>query len=133
MSVSLLSGDGSGAPVNQNDIDGSANNFIFVQCRLGFTSNYATNGDTLDLTPLASFGLLFANFIEASIESNGGAAGNPGLAGGNYQYLLGTTLANGKLKIFATAGTELGAGAYPASITGDVVTLTLVFRKLRNY
>jgi len=43
----------------------------------------------------------------------------------------GTALHNWKLKVFAGGGTELTAGAYPASVTTDIVQLSITARKLR--
>ncbi len=41
----------------------------------------------------------------------------------------GTALNNWKLKAFAGGGTEITAGAYPASVITDVVQLSITLRK----
>jgi hypothetical protein len=41
----------------------------------------------------------------------------------------GTALYNWKLKAFAGGGTEITAGAYPASVTTDVVQSSITARK----
>jgi hypothetical protein len=37
---------------------------------------------------------------------------------------------NWKLKAFTGGGTEVSAGAYPASVTTDIVQITITARKL---
>jgi hypothetical protein len=44
--------------------------------------------------------------------------------GGYYaQFVPGTTLANGKIHFYASEGSELANGAYPAAISGGVLTV----------
>lgn len=43
----------------------------------------------------------------------------------NFKY----DTAAGKVKVFAPAGTELTAAAYPAGVTGDVVVMELEYPK----
>jgi hypothetical protein len=42
----------------------------------------------------------------------------------------GTALNNWKLKAFTGGGTEITAGAYPASVATDIVQLSITLRKL---
>ena len=94
------------------------------------SGNYTAGGDTVNLTSL----LNPKNFSNA-------LAGYPGKiedfsieqmpAGYGGELIPGTTLANWKLKIFTTSNTELGAGAYPAAITGDTIYLRFKGPKLR--
>ena len=42
----------------------------------------------------------------------------------------GTALNTWKLKAFVGGGTEITAGAYPSSVTTDIVQLTITARKL---
>ena len=42
----------------------------------------------------------------------------------------GSALNNWKLKTFTGGGTEVTAGAYPASVTTDIVQITITARKL---
>jgi hypothetical protein len=44
--------------------------------------------------------------------------------------VTGLALNNWKLKAFAGGGTEVSAGAYPASVTTDAVQITITARKL---
>jgi hypothetical protein len=132
MAITIQSSDGLGAPANNTDIDASGNNFAYTASRLSFSGSYSTGGDTLDLTPL--LGSLPSGALPISMfaEGNGPTASQQG-GGGYYAVLAGTTLANNKLKIFSSGGSEIGAGAYPAAVTTDVVTLQILWRKLRNF
>jgi hypothetical protein len=49
---------------------------------------------------------------------------------GYYVPVQGSALNNWKLKAFTGSGAELSAGAYPGSVTSDVVQLTVTARKL---
>ena len=79
--------------------------FIF---KVVFTGSYAPGGDTVDFSPFVS-GNNKDFPVSVTEERAGGYA---------FAYAPGTTIADGKLKIFTTAATELGAGAYPAGLTG---------------
>jgi len=92
------------------------------------SGNYATNGDTLDLSQFPVLGS-----TQAPIQ---GTAWMDGLAGYDYVFAPGAALNSGKVKIFqqaATAGAfpELAAGAYPAAITSDTITFYGIFKKLQ--
>jgi hypothetical protein len=50
---------------------------------------------------------------------------------GYYVPVQGSALNNWNLKAFTGGGTELSAGAYPASVTSDIVQLTITARKLQ--
>jgi hypothetical protein len=65
-----------------------------------------------------------AQIIQTFVDSQNGN-------GGYYVPVAGTTLSNWKLKAFTGGGTEVGAGAYPASVTTDVVQITITARKLQ--
>ncbi len=47
-----------------------------------------------------------------------------------HVVVAGSALNNFKLKAFNGGGTEVTAGAYPASITTDIVQLAITARKL---
>jgi hypothetical protein len=49
---------------------------------------------------------------------------------GYYVPVQGSALNNWKLKAFS-GGTELTAGAYPTSVTTDIVQVTITVRKLQ--
>ncbi len=109
MPISLQGSPGNaaaGVTFSSRDVDGSPENFVFATGQLAFSGSYATGGDTVDFTtigPLASATIVFVQ--NAAFNS-------------------------WKLKVFAPGGTEIAAGAYPASVTGDVVSFQLTLRKL---
>lgn len=110
----------------QKDIKG-----LLVTGGLKFTGSYVTGGDTIN------FGLLsidsFAKYIKSNSPPYVCMITGQGVASGSnytYQFIPGTTINNGKVKIYL-AGTELSAGAYPAGITGDVVTFSSQFPKFQ--
>lgn len=124
--MSIKIGGFNGNNFDQNSIQGLEGRFLETIHKLTFSGSYSTGGDTLDFTnggvnsavpPAQSQGIVSINVVAngpaSSVSSNGG----------NYQAQKGTTLANGKLKVFSTAGTELSAGAYPSGVTTDVVYL----------
>lgn len=95
------------------------------------SGSYTTvTGDTLNLNPSSwtdpnGKGLLGeplnATTMPPSIETEN--------LGGYYaQFVPGTTLANGKVHFYSSQGSELGSGAYPAAITGGVLTIKVPLR-----
>jgi hypothetical protein len=107
------------SPLN---VDSSASNFVYAIGTLTFSGNYPTGGDTLDFTQVADK-LPSTQIVQAFAESQNGNSGY-------YVVVLGTALNNFKLKAFNGGGTEVTAGAYPASITSDIVQLAITARKL---
>jgi hypothetical protein len=97
------------------DIDNSGKT-TYVTCLVTPSGNYTTTGDTIDFTTIIGKQYLGKVFIAAKSPLYGYAAGT---TGDSYAVIPGTTMANGKLKINTASATELGAGAYPARITGD--------------
>jgi hypothetical protein len=76
---------------------------------LGFSGNYATNGDTLDFVPLLTLGS--RQVLNAQINGAGGFV---------FRY----DRTNKKVLVYQSGGAaapmaELGAGAYPAGVTGN--------------
>jgi len=112
ITISLLPGN----------VDSSASNFVYAVAALTFSGNYATGGDTLDFTQIASV-LPSDTIVQVFAESQNGNSGY-------YIPVQGSALNNWKLKAFAGGGTEVGAGAYPGSVTSDVVQLSITARKL---
>lgn len=108
--------------VNPLNVDSSANNFVYVVATLTFTGNYVAGGDTLDFTQVADK-LPSTQLVQVFAESQNGNGAN------YYIPVQGSALNNWKLKAFIPAGTEVTAGAYPGSITGDVVQLSITARK----
>ena len=92
------------------------------------SGNYATGGDTLDLS---QFPILASS--QSPIQ---GTAWLAGLAGYDYVFSSGSALNNGKVKIFqqgASAGAfpEPAAGANPSAVTADTITFYGIFKKLQ--
>ena len=112
ITISLASGN----------VDGSASNFVYAIATLTFTGNYVTGGDTLDFTQVADK-LASSQIIQAFAESQNGN-------NGYYVPVQGAALNNWKLKAFVAGGTEVTAGAYPASVTTDIVQLSITAKKL---
>ena len=105
------------------DIDSGEGN-LYVFGLLTASGNYATGGDTPDFTTVASQ----IGASQAPLQVWIG-----GVTGDNYGFVrtASPTLANGKIKINTASNTELGAGAYPARITGDAnIQIEAVFNKL---
>ena len=104
------------------NVDSSASNFVYAIATLTFSGNYPTGGDTLDFTTVADK-LPSTQIVQAFAESQNGNSGY-------YVPVQGSALNNWKLKAFIGGGTEVTAGAYPGSITGDIVQLSITARKL---
>ncbi len=85
-------------------------------------TEYPTGGDTLDFTTVADK-IPSTQIIQAFGESQNGNSGY-------YIPVQGSALNNWKLKCFLGGGTEITAGAYPASVTSDIVQLSITARKL---
>jgi hypothetical protein len=107
------------SPLN---VDSSASNFVYAIGTLTFSGNYPTGGDTLDFTQVADK-LPSTQIVQTFAESQNGN-------GGYYVAIAGSALNNWKLKAFNGGGTEISAGAYPASVTSDIVQLAITARKL---
>lgn len=87
-----------------------------ITYKVTFSGNYATGGDTANLSAATN-----PKFLPGAYPSRAPEVvdiiGNPG--GNGAEFVLGTTMANGAIKQFSAANTELGAGAYNAAVTGD--------------
>lgn len=105
-----------------NNVDSSASNFVYGIATLTFSGSYPTGGDTLDFTTVADK-LPSTQVIQVFAESQNGNSGY-------YIAVQGSALNNWKLKAFSGGGTEITAGAYPASVTTDIVQLSITARKL---
>ena len=105
-----------------NNVDSSASNFVYAIATLTFTGSYPTGGDTLDFTTVADK-LPSTQIIQVFAESQNGNSGY-------YIAVQGSAMNNWKLKAFSGGGTEITAGAYPASVTTDIVQLSITARKL---
>ncbi|MGH9682175.1 MAG: hypothetical protein ACRD4S_00975 [Candidatus Acidiferrales bacterium] len=101
---------------------------IHVSGTIAATGNYATGGDTLDLSQ--------SPVVASSQPPIQGTAWMDGLAGYDYVFIPGAAMNSNKVKIFqqgASAGAfpELAAGAYPAAIASDAITFYGIFKKLQ--
>ena len=105
------------------NVDSSANNLVYAIATLAFSGNYPTGGDTVDFTTIADK-LPSTQIIQAFAESQNGNSGY-------YVAIAGSALNNWKLKAFTGGGTEVAAGAYPASVATDIVQITVTARKLQ--
>jgi hypothetical protein len=105
-----------------NNVDSSASNFIYALATLSFSGSYPTGGDTLDFTTVADK-LASDQIVQVFVDSQNGNSGY-------YVPVQGSALNNWKLKALLGGGTEITAGAYPASVTSDIVQLTITARKL---
>jgi hypothetical protein len=105
------------------DVDAGGHN-LCVHGTLAASGSYSTGGDTLDFTTVA--GQISASQAPVQVWV-GGSTGDV------YAFIRAAspTLANGKVIINAASDTELGAGAYPARITGDTqLQFKAIFNKL---
>ena len=105
-----------------NNVDSSASNFVYAVATLTFSGNYATGGDTLDFTQITNV-IPSDTIVQVFAESQNGNSGY-------YIPVQGASLNNWTLKAFLGGGTEVTAGAYPASVTTDIVQLSITARKL---
>jgi hypothetical protein len=101
---------------------------VHVTGTVAASGNYATGGDTLDLSQFP--------VIASAQPPIQGTAWMDGLAGFDYVFAPGASMTSNKVKIFAQgsgagAFPELAAGAYPAAISGDTITFYGIFPKLR--
>ncbi len=108
--------------LQSTNVDSSASNFVYGLATLTFSGSYPAGGDTLDFTQVADK-LPSTQIVQAFAESQNGNAGY-------YVAIAGSAENNWKLKAFNGGGTEITAGAYPASVTSDIVQLTITARKL---
>ena len=105
-----------------NNVDSSASNFVYAVATLTFSGNYVGGGDTLDFTQVTNV-IPSDTIVQVFAESQNGNSGY-------YIPVQGSALNNWKLKAFLGGGTEVTAGAYPASVTTDIVQLSITARKL---
>lgn len=103
---------------------------LFLKCT--FTANYTTGGDTLNLNPSAftdpnGNGILGYPDSVPSVTPSVFSKNFTGAYSLSDAYVIpGATLGTFKIQL-ATGGVELAAGAYPAGILNQSVTLEVVF------
>lgn len=109
---------------------------IWVTGVLVASGNYSTGGDTVNFqAAVAQANALNAINLGPIIESsqipyNFDAWSQSGNTANGYFAIIGTTQANCKLKVITAFNTELSAGAYPGSVTGDNIAFMAIFPKL---
>jgi hypothetical protein len=108
--------------IHQFDVD-STGKQVYVAGVVTASGSYTTGGDTLDLSN-QSFIPSSQLPKQASLFTQTGQVYN-------YAFIVGTALNNSKVKIYAAGGTELAAGAYPASILNDIIAFSAVYPKLQ--
>jgi hypothetical protein len=103
----------------------------WVTGTITFSGNYVTGGDSLDwTTAIEQIGQSGQTLDAASppqqvmFDSQNGNAGY-------YVAVQGSALNNWKVKCFVGGGAEVGAGAYPSSVTADVIVFQAQFMRLQ--
>ena len=109
----------------------SSGDITQVAGTLTFSGSYATGGDTLDWTTaneqISETGQVLSVATPPKQMSTDSQNGNAGY----YVPVQGSALNNWKVKCFVGSGTEVSAGAYPSSVTGDIVAFRAEFAKLQ--
>jgi hypothetical protein len=116
--------------INVQNVDASGI-VTWVTGTVTFSGNYTTGGDTLDWTTAIEQIGQSGQALDASsppqqvmLDSQNGNAGY-------YVSVQGNALNNWKVKCFVGSGTEVGAGAYPSSVTTDVIAFQAQFMRLQ--
>lgn len=89
--------------LTSNNIDASANNFVYAIATLSFSGSYSTGGDTLDFSTVASVVPSDLPPINVIADSNGGP-GTFGFSGGYFQIVAGNTLKTWLIKFIQAGG-----------------------------
>jgi hypothetical protein len=124
-----------GNPFDLNSIDSNFR-FFTAYYQLTPSGSYVTGGDTVDFTNggINSAAPPSSVIICADVFSNGVAAGL-GAAGGYYTLVPpaggvpSTALTTWKLQAWAAGGTQVAAGAYPSTVTGDTIIAKVTWKK----
>lgn len=86
------------------------------------SGSYATGGETVDLTQIPRVHVRDKSKIKVIwFQSANGVYA--------YNFVFGSNLTNGKIKILTALGTELGAGAYAAGYTSDTPSMFIEYLK----
>jgi len=96
------------------------------------------NGGTISLSEMGRAASVDASELSvanamapsAAARADREACADVAPAQGEGKRIAGSALNNWKLKAFSGGGTEISAGAYPASVTSDAVQITITARKL---
>jgi len=103
----------------------------WVTGTITFSGNYVAGGDSLDwTTAIEQIGQSGQTLDAGSppqqvlFDSQNGNAGY-------YVAVQGSALNNWKVKCFVGSGTEVSAGAYPSSVTADIIVFQAQFMRLQ--
>ena len=96
---------------------------LWVCGTIALSGSYTQGGDTVTF---ASTGVQSSQ-IPFFYTDPSSSAGTAAQAQNSYNWVPGTTQANGKIRCFIGAAAELAAGAYPAAATGDVIVCLFGF------
>lgn len=93
------------------------------------SGNYTTGGDTLDLATITGADGLSTPPSTTQLPIQVVITGQAGYV---YQYVPGSSNANGKVKVLQSASSgnplaEISAAAYPAGVTGDTIIAHATF------
>lgn len=136
--VTLLGFDGN--PFDQRSVEGGGR-FMRCHLRLKLTGSYTTGGDTLDFSngggtpaapstvPPAAANNAAVGPDQVNMMDGPTIAGTVSANGGYYVIIKGTNPTNWKLKVFATAGSEYGAGAYGTDATTDTPEMEAIWSR----
>jgi len=91
-------------------------------------TSYPTGGEVMDFTA-AAFPAGQGHAIPDYVPADTQVDFKDSLAGYIPEWVTGTTLKNGKLKLYSAAGTELANATYPAAAQADEVHFTVRLKK----
>lgn len=108
-------------------------NAWLVTGSIALTGNYATHGDTLNLSK-SSLPISISSVPSFALVTESPAAG-VSASGYSFNYAVGTTLANGALQVFQNAASgspdaEFPAGAYSAGLLAAKVQFQAIIPAL---
>jgi hypothetical protein len=86
-----------------------------------FSGVYTQGGDGVNFLTATN-----PNAIPSAIPSNAAPSEikpGSGVAGYEFEFIIGSNATNGLLKVYTASGTELNAGAYPAALLADMANM----------
>ena len=116
--------------INVQNVDASGT-VVWVTGTVSFSGSYSTGGDTLDWTTAIPQVGQNGSAIPSDSQPQQAMFDSQDGNAGYYVAVQGSALNNWKVKCFQGGGTEISSGAYPGSITGDIVAFQAQFKKLQ--
>jgi hypothetical protein len=104
---------------------------VWVTGTIAASGNYSTGGDTLDWTQIMNQAVAASGAVPSAQSPQQVAIWSQNGSFNQYSPLQGSGLNNWKLKVAAPGGTEIGAGAYPGGVTGDIIVFQAQFKRLQ--